>query len=258
MRIQVLSDIHAEVDPRRARSDVVEVGADLVVLAGDIDRGDAGVRWAIETWPDTPVIYVLGNHEPYTMRLEEAYERARAAAAGTHVHVLEREAVTLAGSRVLGATLWTDYALAGDPDFTRWKLRQTFADFKAIIGDDGRRLQPDTIESIHHATVAWLERALAEPYAGPTIVVTHHAPSPRSLMHRDEWADESPWTFTNAAYASDLEALIERCAPALWIHGHTHRSCDYRIESTRIVSNQRGYYAEMSGWDPALVLEVDP
>lgn len=48
MRIQILSDLHAELDPRRAKSDVVDLGVDLIVLAGDIDQSDAGARWAAE------------------------------------------------------------------------------------------------------------------------------------------------------------------------------------------------------------------
>lgn len=256
MRIQVLSDVHAEIDPRRAHADVVDLGVDLVVLAGDIDYVGAGVLWAEEIWPNTPVIYVLGNHEHYGTQLGEALERAHAAAAGTNVHVLEREAVEIAGVRILGATLWTDLALAGDPARARWQLGQAFTDYRAIEGPDGGRLRPADTETMHHETVSWLERQLDEPYAGPTIVVTHHAPSPRSLMQWDEWAGESPWGAMDTAYASDLEWLIARYTPTLWIHGHTHLSGDYRIGGTRIVSNQRGYYQETSGWDPTLLLDV--
>jgi predicted phosphodiesterase/predicted nucleotidyltransferase len=257
MRIQVLSDIHAEVDPKRAHYDVVDLGVDLVVLAGDIDQGGAGVRWAAETWSSTPVVYVLGNHEHYTTRMGEALERARAAAAGTRVHVLEQETVEIGGVRILGATLWTDLNLVGDPAFARAALTQAFPDYKAIESPAGGPLRPVETEAIHHETVAWLERELDQPYAGPTVVVTHHAPSPRSLQQWDEWAGESPYTAWESAYASDLERLLDGpWPPALWIHGHTHLSGDYRIDRTRVASNQRGYYQEMTGWDPTLVLEV--
>jgi Icc-related predicted phosphoesterase len=255
MRIQVLSDLHAELDARRAKSDVVDLGADLVVLAGDIDQGDAGVRWAAEMWPDTPVVYVVGNHEHYGARIGEATERSRRAAAGTNVHVLERESVTIDGVRILGATLWTNLNLAGDPAWARWRLAQALTDYQAILGPQ-RRLRPRDTQMLHALTVAWLDDLLEAPHEGPTIVVTHHAPSPRSLMRRQQAPDESPWTAMDAAFASDLEWLITEFAPALWIHGHTHRSCDYRIGGTRVVSNQRGYYGETTGWDPALVLEV--
>jgi len=71
MRIQVLSDLHAELDPRGAKADIFDLGADLVILAGDIDKAGHGVCWAADTWPDTPVVYVVGNHECYGSSLDE-------------------------------------------------------------------------------------------------------------------------------------------------------------------------------------------
>ncbi|MDX8482282.1 hypothetical protein RFN28_28060 [Mesorhizobium sp. VK24D] len=60
----------------------------------------------------------------------------------------------------------------------------------------------------------------------------------------------------NAAYASDLSALIEAGRPALWLHGHTHDSCDYQVGNTRVVCNPRGYEDENAAFDPALVVWV--
>jgi len=58
----------------------------------------------------------------------------------------------------------------------------------------------------------------------------------------------------HAAYASDLEAFVESCGAALWIHGHIHRRNQYRIGRTRVVCNPRGYPDQTaSGFDPRLV-----
>ncbi len=50
MKVQILSDLHNEF--HRARNvpvpDIEDAGADLIILAGDIDVGLEGVRWAIE------------------------------------------------------------------------------------------------------------------------------------------------------------------------------------------------------------------
>ena len=54
----------------------------------------------------------------------------------------------------------------------------------------------------------------------------------------------------------------------LWIHGHTHDSCDYRLgdsrRSVRVVCNPRGYPVlwfkdefENARFDPALLVEID-
>jgi len=43
---------------------------------------------------------------------------------------------------------------------------------------------------------------------------------------------------------------------ALWIHGHTHTSVDFELNGTRIISNQRGYPREESGFQPFLVIDL--
>ena len=40
--------------------------------------------------------------------------------------------------------------------------------------------------------------------------------------------------------ANRLESIIEEYQPKLWIHGHTHVPCDYKIFATRVVCNPRG------------------
>ena len=59
MRIRVLRDLHREF----GHVNLPEVTADVVVLAGDIDRGTKGVAWARQAFPDVAVLYVAGNHE---------------------------------------------------------------------------------------------------------------------------------------------------------------------------------------------------
>jgi hypothetical protein len=45
---------------------------------------------------------------------------------------------------------------------------------------------------------------------------------------------------------------------AVWIHGHTHDSCDYVEEGTRVVCNPRGYgpFELNAAFDPILTIEV--
>lgn len=65
MRIRVLSDLHREFGHVKSP----EVSADVVVLAGDIDRGTKGVAWARQEFPGVPVLYVAGNHEHFDERI---------------------------------------------------------------------------------------------------------------------------------------------------------------------------------------------
>lgn len=95
---------------------------------------------------------------------------------------------------------------------------------------------------------------LAYPFDGPTVVVTHHAPSFKCLEPRYQAMQGN---HVNAAFASSLEHLMGPGVP-LWIHGHVHNSVDMDIKGTRILCNPRGYAGvELNpDFDPAFVVEV--
>ena len=103
--------------------------------------------------------------------------------------------------------------------------------------------------ALHRRSRKWLETELPRPFDGPTVVVTHHAPHPRSIAERFK---ASP---VNGAFVSDLTSLLEN-GPTLWVHGHTHDSFDYRVGRTRVVCNPKGYETENPRFDPSLVVEV--
>ena len=73
---------------------------------------------------------------------------------------------------------------------------------------------------------------MAEPFSGPTIVVTHHAPTPRAIHER--YAGNP----LNTSYASDFEAMFPTGID-LWVHGHTHVSLGLNFGTMRVVCNRR-------------------
>ena len=254
MRLAVYSDLHLEFGAFAPPP----LDVDLVVLAGDIDLGTKGISWAERSF-EAPVIYVVGNHEFYHGEVRSLWRDLRdAAAACPKVTLLENQAMEIeAGGRAcrfLGAALWTDFAACGEGEVRRAMVeaRDGLADYRVI--QDGRMtLVPETTLRWHEDSRAWLTAELESPFDGTTVVVTHHAPSLRSVEPRFQGS------LLNGAFVSDLEAPIRRTRPALWIHGHTHHNVDYRIGSTRIVANQRGYPSEepSPAFRPDLVLEID-
>jgi hypothetical protein len=58
--------------------------------------------------------------------------------------------------------------------------QRTLADYR-LIEYEGTRLLPSDTLAFQETAVAWLDQTLAEPHDGPTVVLTHHAPSPRSI-----------------------------------------------------------------------------
>lgn len=219
--------------------------ADVVILAGDIELGPLSADYATDlaAWLGVPVVLVAGNHEFYGRDYLETCEALRRCCADDGgVRFLERTRFDLeAGGqrvRILGCTLWTDFLLFGEDrqaDVMRVSVER-MNDFAGMIRyGDGGRFAPHHATDIFAASVAWLRSELAITFDGPTIVVTHHAPS-RLSVHQTYERDP-----TSAAFASHLDDLIAETEPSLWVHGHMHHSLDYRIGRTRVVCNPRGY-----------------
>jgi predicted phosphodiesterase len=220
------------------------------VLAGDIARPKAAMAWAASL--GKPVVYVPGNHEFYGGSLEGTVAELRRLAAGTPIHVLDNEALVLEGVRFLGSTLWSDFMLRGPGEAKAAAMREAerlIRDFERI-----EAFTPERSAALFARNAAWLERMLREPHEGPTVVVTHHAPSPMSIHPR------FAGSLLNGCFVSDAERLVDERRCALWIHGHTHDSFDYRLNGARVLCNPRGYAKdgvnENRLFDPSLVVEL--
>lgn len=247
-RLAILSDLHVEKGPYEPPP----LDADLVVLAGDIGWGVEGAAWIAEHVGHRPAVYVAGNREYWHHKggadpLDELRQATRRVPS---LHFLQDDEAVFQGGgqdlRVLGCSLWTDYTLGGDAATAMAKAQAAMPDYKNGRGAGGAVLSAAQVLAWNRASVAFLEAALARPFAGLTMVVTHHLPTARSL--KAPRLDHVP----TIASVSPLDDLIERAGPALWVHGHSHSDCDYRLGATRIVSHQRGA-PENEGYQPLFV-----
>lgn len=254
MNFLVLSDLHLEYQPLDLD---LPPGTEGVILAGDIAEGADGIVWARETFPGLPVIYVAGNHEFYGREVGAAAAAMREAARDSNVLLLEKASTVLNGIRFLGTTLWTDFALfAGDDEeeqmWSKAEASRYTPDFDGRISCYAEgysvRCSPDITQRWHRLAAEWLQGELAKPFAGKTVIVTHHAPSARSVPPLYAQHPATP------AWASNLEHLVEQAD--VWIHGHVHTTCDYRVGHCRVVCNPRGYEAESSSFEPSLLLNL--
>jgi predicted phosphodiesterase len=240
--------------------------ADVVVLAGDVYNPlVASVGWIRDhrkpggAFEGMEVVLVPGNHEFYHQDVDAQALAAR------HVidivggiHLLDCGEAVIAGVRFLGATLWTDYALYGDAADAMDVAARGLNDHR-LISRQGRRFSPADALDRHVSEKIWIAGALARKHDGPTVVVTHHCVSKRSVHPK--------WKFNplNAAFASHLDEFVEMSGAALWVHGHTHDSHDYQIGRTRVICNPKGYgpsvfgrVPENAAFDERLVVEVSP
>ena len=163
------------------------VGAvDLVILAGDIGRihstrnvSPLSYAEQVAAFLDSQVILVPGNHEYYRGSFDED-RAALLTATNPGVVVLDRGEAMIRGSsrvlRVLGATLWTDYAVTGARKQAMAVAEHQLHDHRLIRRSGSLPFLPKDALAEHQLSRAWLARRLAEVHDGPTLIVTHHVP----------------------------------------------------------------------------------
>jgi Icc-related predicted phosphoesterase len=273
MRLWIISDLHLEFGAAPLLPPVT-ADCDVIVMAGDIAGGcAASIAWIAgeELFRRHPVIYLPGNHEHYHDVLQDDVTEGFAASEAANamrlapIHFLVRRAIVIGDVRFVGCTLWTDYRLDGTPKPSMVVAGQTMNDHRLVRyrEETGHvaRFMPWHAAAEHRKDLAFLVEELEKPHDGPTVVVTHHLPSARSISR--QFIGSS----LNSAFASHLDWLIERHQPALWVHGHTHDACDYSIGISRIVCNPQGYLhgkpalrpdgKPRNGFDPECVVEID-
>lgn len=260
LKIQLLSDIHLETHPHWRATPVP--GADLLVLAGDIGSYQSGSRLEgcdfglehfspLHGWP-TPVLFVPGNHEYDALDFDAAHERLQATCERLGIHWLERQTLVLGGVRFIGTTLWSDFDALGSDEKKRSKAFRA-ANHYLQKAATTRNALPWLAEGMREQGLVcqhWLRTALAQPFIGSTVVVTHFAPS---LHSADPRYGHTPGT---AGFCNALDTLLPQVQ--LWLHGHLHAPSDYTHHGCRVVANPLGYARknEQALYRPNLLIEI--
>jgi hypothetical protein len=277
MKLQLLSDLHLERDPSFVP--VAVPGADVLVLAGDVGSYQAGSRLGGDDFglgrfsprlPGSPwreVLYVPGNHEYDGLEFAPTHARLRSTCDALGITWLEQAVVVIGSVRFVGATLWADFdAFAQAEKTLAGQLKQRDKAFRAAnfylrkfsTLQRGKPMLAEAMREVSLASQAWVRNALATPFDGSTVVVTHFAPSLRSA---DPRYGLTPGT---AGFCNHLDDLLPQAQ--LWLHGHLHCHHDYVVQgasqgrpfSCRVVANPLGYAnkGEQQGFQADLLIEV--
>lgn len=256
MKLQLLSDLHLETE---AYEPEPAPGAELLVLAGDIDSAWVGLE-RFRSWP-VPMLFVAGNHEFDGREWNDAWPALRDRCASLSITMLERETTVLTDSngqrlRFVCTARWSDFDLFGPS--RRERSMRAAGYFMTLMNAtrDGAPFDAAAVRDEALLCRAWLAQELQRPNDGwdRTVVVTHFAPSFRSADPR--YGSQSG----TASFCNADDDLIPRAD--LWLHGHLHCQHDYRVEhaggSTRVVCNSRGHArrGEARGHDPRCMIEV--
>jgi hypothetical protein len=236
-------------------------GGSLLAARGDADFGLARFS-PVHGWP-TPVLFIPGNHEYDGLDFDAAHARLRDTCDRLGLTWLERETVVWSGVRFVGTTLWSDFDALGPPaaDHAAVLAQQLRAREKAFRAADfylrktggTRGGAPFLAEAVREQALVcqrWLRDALDTPFDGPTVAVTHFAPSLRSA---DPRYGLSPGT---AGFCNALDDLLPQAR--LWLHGHLHAPSDYVHHGCRVVANPLGYLrkGEQAAFRPGCVVPV--
>jgi len=246
MKLHTLNDLHLT----HAKMAPIPIEGDVLVLAGDIiDGGNPAPLLALtENYraAGLPVLFVPGNHEFYGGRMHVILRRMWRACRANGIELLHNRAVVINGVRFFGSTLWTDYkfARAALQEQSMKVARGWMGDHSYIHVLEGstgqtRLFEPQDALAAHTKALRLMYARLSEPFDGPSVVISHHGPSPKSVHPR--YAGH----LANPAFVSNLEHVMADLKPVLWLHGHVHDSFDYEVWGkdwkTRVVANARGY-----------------
>ena len=283
MKISITSDEHLEF----ADHDFDNVdSADVLILSGDIlvatdvndrdalervgensknKRLHAFMQRCAERFPH--VIYIVGNHEHYHGTFTQSVPHLKEKFSYlSNLYILDLDTKTIDDVTFIGGTLWTD--MNNHDTLTLYHMKGMMNDFRIIDHGERKRIFHDSQGNPHtqyarfspedaveeHVKMKEYIRTVVQGQSDAKfVVVGHHAPSKASIKPR--YARDH---IMNGGYSSDLsEFILDHPQIKLWTHGHTHDEFDYRVGTTRVVCNPRGYQGYEKRADEWKLLTVE-
>ena len=251
MKIRLWSDIHNEFGRLNwtRRDDDNET---TLIIAGDFQVGDNSFDLLLELCNAFKyVLYTCGNHEYYHNQMQQVNRQFGAFEADCkNFYFLNPGHVVLDGVRFIGATLWTD--LNDNNPVTVAQVHRAMNDYVQIrIGEtysiehDEKRvveLTPYHTMELNRQHSAYIEKVLAEPFDGKTVVFTHHAPLMQSVVADARYSHGKHLTMNYAYGNTKLDRLFFDYDFVAWMHGHVHFRQEYEFNGKMVYSRPRGYH----------------
>lgn len=253
MKIQIKSDLHTEFNKGNhegREKHYINPEADAIVLAGDIAVRDSEVEAIDKIYGNCgkPIFYIPGNHEYYHNDFNKRDDQLKTLLSMSAVRMFNPGLEVFKDVLFIGATMWTDLS---DPLYAM-RGQMCMTDFNNSVVRGGA---PYKWTERHIKEKKFVEDALLNPKYKDLkkVVITHFLPIDKSVS---SYYKNDP---LNCCYVSGCNEFFGgEWSPDLWIHGHTHDSCDYKEGKTRVVCNPYGY--DPNGlneeWKNDLVVEI--
>jgi len=227
MRIQVLSDIHAEFHADRGTQFIDEylqpAGVDVLAIAGDMGVGSS-LEWSLrricKRYAKSVVLYVPGNHDFYRNSIDRVLTTLEQLDDSVdNFYLMNNRFLMVNDIPFVGSTLW----FPKKKNYKHYSIQ--LSDFM-LIEDFTPRVFDECRESMQFLN--WHVSSKA-------VVITHHLPTHKSV------SDKYQGDKLNMFFVCDMEKFIKKRKPRMWIHGHTHDSFNYLLGDTHVVCNPLGY-----------------
>ena len=243
MTLRIISDIHCNINSGQS-TNFYFAPDDFVICCGDI----SGDRLTSEKWINENIkqgIVIGGNHLGYahstydkeeSLNLSIKYLQSKFS---SPVYFLENQCIIIDNICFIGCILFTDFNLYGNPDGCRFIAQKYLNDFRNVKLYEKGKLRTISTEdqlAFHKKSINFIEKTCQKHKDKKVVIITHHAPSLKSIS--EEYKND----LLSAVFASNLEYLFERYSNIkLWCHGHIHSSVDYKLGNARIIANPLGY-----------------
>lgn len=233
MKIQIISDLHLEFlslsQVEKIIANIQSVG-DILVLAGDIGHpDDSSYVYFLEQMNNmfSKIFLITGNHEYYGGNIQNTNIKIQELCLPLkNISFLSSSYEDYLGFRWIGTTLWSHI----EP------TAHIINDIRKI-----RQLSIKNYNELHQESVNFINNILEENMNIPSIIITHHLPSYKLINPRYQTKTHNKY---NQWFASNLDELIEKYKPSLWIYGHTHDFSHSELYQTQMVCNPLGYEDE--------------
>jgi predicted MPP superfamily phosphohydrolase len=229
----------------------------ILILAGDLCTGKLSLD-VIQLYSNRfkQVLIVLGNHDYYLQNIHTfAEEYAQACNERfANVTLLHSTTFEIGDYVFVGDTFWTnmkegdakvirDAHLVMQPDFA-YILKDVIFDEETFT-QRITKITSDVWLNAHHRQFDYINHVVQNSKDKKVIVVTHHAPSLKSVAEKYKRYGDS-----NYYFGSDCDDFMHY-NPQIkyWIHGHMHNKSDYLIGNTRVLANPKGYPNEYNEFD---------
>lgn len=239
MKFRIVSDLHLDFEYKEL-SILPDEDEQVLILAGDTTANlDLFDEFLLDiTYRFKQVFIIYGNHEYYGHSMETHKDALYELCTEYHnIQVLDNLAVNYEGVTIYGGTLWTN----AYKDPASWLNDFNVVQYRDENGDN--LYYEEHKNQLYH---------IVEMIKGFDVIITHHAPSYKSVSPMFENSQ------MNKYFVNNLDTLIidNDDKLKLWVHGHCHNSSNYMIGNCNVLCNPKGYKNENREYNDGLIYEI--